>query len=420
MGIRKEDRYLIDLQDLGKFRKEIGKISTPKIFPSNYNHTIYFNNQDHEVPFEVSVKGRRYSPEPFNGQLGLDGKWILEIKQDSVKNRFRLREKIRTELGLEEILMKLKKDSFIKFFPLAFNLEPYVVDSCRREHHLINNEEDFRITIDDDLGYSFFDGKKVVYLGKEDFARVEIKIPPCFLDSEEKNKISDLIIKYHLIPVISKKDSAYNLLGKYLRSKSSKKIPESDTEMEAKFLLGKEQQYVFNSIKRDFEKGDIEGFAICKEIPHVFEDGRLHYYIPPFDAGIRLGLKGKSKTITLKENSETIKGDLIEIVKRKETKPDLSIAILESTPICRKRKYFVTENLETNNSYSITVDRCTFEDKELFQMEIEGLLFSPSKFEENRVVKDICYIGKKLITKYPFLKPTSLTKRDWFVSLKKD
>ena len=43
-----------------EFIKELGPIIYPQIFPTNCNQTIYFNNSEHEVPFGVSIKARRY------------------------------------------------------------------------------------------------------------------------------------------------------------------------------------------------------------------------------------------------------------------------------------------------------------------------------------------------------------------------
>lgn len=75
------------------------------------------------------------------------------------------------------------------------------------------------------------------------------------------------------------------------------------------------------------------------------------------------------------------------------------------------------ENRINKNSYCILIDRCTFNSDELFQMEVEGILLPPTKDKEREVIKDIAYITKRLIRKYRFLKPTTLTKLDWLKDL---
>ena len=50
-------------------------------------------------------------------------------------------------------------------------------------------------------------------------------------------------------------------------------------------------------------------------------------------------------------------------------------------------------------------------------MEVEGILLPPTKDKEREVIKDIAYITKRLIRKYRFLKPTTLTKLDWLKDL---
>lgn len=421
MVTRKEERYIIETSKAEKFIEELKPIISPEVFSVDYNHTLYFNNSEHEVPFEASIKGRRYASGPFSGNLDPEEEWIFEIKRDIISENSRLREKQRENLRLKEILEKLSKMDKIETSPINFPLGPYVVDSYRRRHY--RGGDDFRITLDDNLVYHFleggFSGKEI---GREDYTRVEVKIPVHKISSAEVQRISNVLNMLEAEQIISKKDMAYNLLSKYLRNKYGRSVPSSDIEIEAKLLLDKEHQHVFNQIKNDIENKSIEGFVIPKEFPYVLEGGKLHYYIiNPQNDYLRISVKGKAKTIISKENSEII-GDAFGlncIIKRKEIKEPLSddVLSLPSKIIYRKRKYFIAENEKTRNSYSILIDRSTYDHNELFQMEIEGLLLNPSATEETEIIQEIADLTNKLIKKYPILKPAPLTKLDWLKTL---
>jgi acyl carrier protein len=420
---RKEERHVIESSKLNEFIDEIRSITSPKIFPRNYNHTIYFNNFEHEVPFEVSIKARRYSSSPFDVNLNLDDKWIFEIKRDTIVGNSRLREKKRKELSLREILEELSNTNKIEETPITSALGPYVADSYKRSHYVVKGEKDFRITVDDNCTYFFFEeGLNSNQIGKEDYARVEIKIPSDKINTTNAQRIQQILSNFEAEPIISKKDMAYNLLSRYLRDKYRRYVPSSDTEIEAKLVLDRKNQHLFHQIKKDFENGCIENFALMKEFPYVIETGELNHYVPgPKGDFLRISTKGRSKKITSKANLEIVSDPLgLDcIIKRKEEKEPFSES-LHSMPvktIYRKRKYFLVENDETKNSYCILMDRCTHENNELFQIEIEGLLLSPSSNEEKEIIQDISYIGKKIIEKYPVLKPVPMTKSDWLKTL---
>ena len=421
--IRKEERYFIRNSKVKEFTKKIASFTYLKNFPNNYNQTLYFNNSEHEVPFEISIKARRYTYSPWKEHFRLDPeeKWIFEIKRDLVHQNSRMRQKERENLKLKEILETLQKR--IENITITHPLRPYVADNYRRKHFIIKGGSKFRITLDDKLKYYLFDsrlgGGKI---GRESFSRVEIKVPQNKLDSLEFYRIKELLQDLGADTIVSKKDTAYNLLSEYLRKKSKKKVKPSNTEIEAKLSLSREKQQIFRQIKNDFYNGNIDGFEILKAFPYILENGKLHrYLITPHNDCLRISMKGESKRIIYKGNSEIVNDSfrLNCIIKRSEVKAPFSLNLLRlpSKTIYRKRKYFIVENRINKNDYCILIDRCTFDSDELFQMEIEGILLSPSKDEEKEVIKNIAYITKQLIKKYRFLKPTTLTKLDWLKDL---
>ncbi|MCW1296443.1 MAG: polyphosphate polymerase domain-containing protein [Candidatus Parvarchaeota archaeon] len=415
---RTEERYLIEASNSNKFLKEIESIVSPQVFPTNYNHTLYFNNNEHEVPFEISVKARRYSSSPFDGKLNLDDEWIFEIKKDQASSALRLKEKERKNLSLKKILDEVLR---INGMPIQLKLQPYVADSYRRAHY-VSKENEFRITIDDQIDYFFFDKEfNGIKIGNEDYARVEIKIHPDKTNSKNVQRIRETLINFEAEPVISKKDMAYNFLSKHLRDKHKYYVPNANIEIEAKLILDGADQFVFHQIKKDFESGGINGFSVLNKFPYVLETGELDHYLLNQNEFLRISTKGKSKRITRKSNVEILNDPfgLNCIVKRSEEKDSFTASILQLPlkTIYRKRKYFLVENEITKNSYCVLIDRCTHEQNELFQMEIEGLLQFPSPDDENKMIWDISYITNEIIKKYPVLKPAVLTKLNWLRNL---
>lgn len=420
---RKEERYIINKTKTQDFVKKISQITSPEIFPTNYNHTLYFNNVEHEVPFEVSIKGRRYGYEGFTGSFEPEEKWIFEIKEDFISKNSRLRRKQRENLTLEEILKKLSGGKLLGGYHITSPLGVYGADSYRRSHYKIKGKDNFRITIDDDITYYLFEerfnGNEV---GREDYSRVEIKILPHEPGSPEVYLIHNILEELGAEPTVSKKDMLYNLITDYLRRKTQCYVKPSNIEIEAKMLLGRENQHVFHQIKKDFYSGFINGFVIPENFPYTLEGGKLHrYVITPNGGYVRISIKGKSKKVVSKEGSGIVADPLGLncIIKRREIKESLSgnLLALPSKTLHRKRKYFIVENEKSKNQYCILIDRCTYDDDELYQMEVEGLLLSPSRDEEKELVRDVAYLTNQLIKKYPVLKPTTLTKLEWLKNM---
>jgi hypothetical protein len=424
MKTRKEERCYIQTSKLGEFIRGIKPITTEKEFKTGYNQTLYLNNSEHEVPFGISIKARKYSKLSWGKKikLNLNDEWILELKKDLIIEDSRLRQKERKNLKLKDISKILQKET--KDFSLSLPLRPCVADSYRRRHYLVKGSDDFRITIDDNLNYYFFESGLIgIKIGQEDYIRIEVKVPPNKLKSSKFKMIRNLLLKLKAEPIISKKDTAYALLGKYLRNKFNEKTAKSDIEIEAKLSLDGRKQNIFHKIRNDFKRGRINGFGPMKGFPYILESGRLHKYIVNHQNNyIRIGLKGDSQTTTLKENSETIK-DLLNlncILKRREIKISQPKKDLNQSlrMLYRKRKYFIVQNNKNKETYCILIDRCTCGAKELFQIEIEGLTLSSLRDKEAEIIKDIAYITNKILRKYKDLKPTTQTKLDWLKSLK--
>lgn len=426
MVSRIEERYYLEAHKVKEFLKELDQIASPRVFSTKYNQTIYFNNFEHEVPFDISIKARRHVDYVVGEEFELypEEEWFFDIKKEVASFGFFVKEKERKKMKLKEILEIVKNiDKIIGGTFFTQPLRPYIFDSYERKHYVIRGDDRFRITIDSNIKYYFFEtGLTAKQIGSEDYYRVEIKVLPNELSSLEYKKIRSCLQTLGAEMITSKKDMAYNLLSKYLRKKNNRYVPQSDTEIEAKLSIDKEHQYIFHQIKKDFYDGIIPGFEVDRNFPYTLESGQLHYFINLGDGNYqRITSVGRSKKLTMKENLEIVNDPfgLNCIIKRKEVrKPVDSIPNLSSIKaIYRKRKYFIVKNKKTERNYCILIDKATYNTNELFQMEIEGLLLSPSKEEEIEVVNDIAFITNRLVEMYKCLKPTTLTKWEWIRNL---
>ena len=415
MVVRIEDGYYASLPQIREILAEI-RTAKHKTFPTDHNHTIYFNNSEHEVPFGVSVRGRRYSSHEFDGNLSHDGEWIFDVKRDFIYPPFRLTKKESQALTLKEIMQKVSTDAICGN---ASQLFPYCADSYRRKHFQVGNDEDFLITVDDNIKYYFFEQPlQAIPIGEEGSVRMEIKVPLSRMGSKEFNTIQRILNEKGAEPTISRQDMLYNLITAHICSKANAYHNRSDTEIEAKLSLTGDDQSVFQMIKDDFMHGLLPGFSIPDTFSYTLEGGGLQRYITGLEGkSLRLSIRGGSKSVTSKGISKVEDDNfgLRCIVKRSEIEEQFndSLLSLPSMMLYKKRKEFVVRNNTTGTSYCISMDRCTSGYKELYQIEVEGLLLAPSNDEEKKLVNDIACLAKILIWRYPELKPTALSKFEW-------
>ena len=76
----------------------------------------------------------------------------------------------------------------------------------------------------------------------------------------------------------------------------------------------------------------------------------------------------------------------------------------------------MVERAEGQGEYAVVIDRSTHKGHELYQMEVEDVLVSPSFNLERRSVADVASIASFMVEEYS-LEPTTLTKGEWLMSL---
>jgi hypothetical protein len=125
---RAEIRYYSEPGRTRKVRKALSHMMNRNIFPNPYNQTLYFNNDEHEVPFTYSIRARRYQNKPLRTRFKLNPKddWIFELKTTrSVNGRFIRHKRRDEELTLREILDRVGRMRKVGGVRIRHKLAPY-------------------------------------------------------------------------------------------------------------------------------------------------------------------------------------------------------------------------------------------------------------------------------------------------------
>ncbi|MCL5239116.1 MAG: hypothetical protein M1286_01420 [Candidatus Marsarchaeota archaeon] len=413
---RREERYIIDSSRAGEFTGLIRPFSEPQTFVDRYAHTIYFNNQEHELPFEVLIRARRYADGHLDGHIDMETAFTREVKVEIEPGNT---EKEREAGTFGSIMAENAKITKVLSNPITSPLVPYVATSYERTHYGVG--DGCRVTVDNDVRYYVMEGLTAIPMATEDGTRVEVKTQNGY-GNAAATKIKEALAAVNAEPIIQKKVAAYNLLCEHLRSRSGARPPAYEIEIESKLLLSGEHQYVIHSLKGDFLSGAVNDFEIFPEMPHTLERGKIYRYLFADDGVIRRINKGEGldMTYTTKGGREIVDDafGLGCIVKRRETERAVP-ASLERTvgrSLERRRKYIVVRKKSTGDTYSVQVDVSAYERERMFQVEIEGLA-PDSPGAASRTAEDVALLTRFAVRKYPFLSPTKLTKEEWLRSI---
>jgi len=422
---RAEIRYYVEPGKAPKVRKALSHMMNRNIFPNPYNQTLYFNNDEHEVPFTYSIRARRYENRPLRSRFKLDpqSEWIFEFKTTrSVNGRFIRHKRRDEELRLGEILEKVGRIRKLGGVRIPHKLAPYAAASYARSHFL-ENQNGIRVTVDEDVRFYRFTGDTTgKMLGKADHAIVELKIPPRRTASPLATELHRVMKAHEGQQGISKKATTFNLMvEESSRAGDAYQIPRHDTEIEAKIALDGDAQDVFREVREDFSRGKLNGFKVSPDYPKVMETGKLHHYaLTPANDYVRIEPRTDSEYLTVKEDLEVAEDPykLGNVIRRREVTGRAPASLLKqpSRILQRKRKYFMVERAGGPGEYAVVIDRSTHKGHELYQMEVEDVLVSPSFSVERRSVADVASIASFLVEEYS-VEPTTLTKGEWLMSL---
>jgi hypothetical protein len=422
--VRAEIRHYIDARRAEQFKLNLFELMSLNSFPNPVNQTLYFNNKEHEVPFTYSIRGRRYQQQPFKDHFKLkpSDKWIFEVKNTRSEHGRFIRHKRRNEmLPLREILTRVKRMNRLGRIQIPHRLSLYAGASYRRNHFL-ESDRGVRVTMDQDVRYFTFQDLTGMLLGASNKAIVELKIPPGRTSIPLVRKIQGLLRKENAEQGISKKATIFNLIEeKAKRLGDAYKEPSHNTEIKAKIALDAEDQSIFPRVRTDLAEGKIEGFRPSKSYSSVMETGKLYHYVQmPAHEYVRFETSGQSRSATIKENFQVVQDPfrLGNVIKRREIEEPIQPDMLRLPYkiLTRRRKYFMVERDGRSREYAVMMDRSTHRGHELYQLEVEDVLRSPSQRTESRSINDVASLANYLIEEYS-LEPTTLTKNQWLMSL---
>lgn len=419
---REELRYLVFNPE--EIMAKIDPYVTRKQFSENeIVQTIYFNNDNHDVPFSLSLKIRQYLPSsPTILELNQE-KYFLDIKKRNQDNK---KEKVRLEGNLRELLKIINQE-----FKYSDNLlRPFIAVEYSRKHYVPKDNTNARITLDSDIKYYYFPSgqSKAIEIGREaNYSRLEIKIGEP--NTKFANTINQIVKNEKLFPIISKKFMGYLLLKNYQTSLVDKEFIKElkDCEIESKIEI--ESDKIFPKIKY-FCEHQLTNFEIPSHFPYVFDSASINRYYQNGDDYFKALFKGDKVRIVRKSKVEVManKFDLVCVTKRKENKEpvsELDSNLISSSKLLsellRTRKAFYLNNIETGRFYHVTLDHCVSGQKSLYQLEVEYTgIYSTSvvkqndlKIIEQEVIEDIAYITNELLINFPELKQSILTKQEW-------
>ena len=408
---RTESRY--GMADCGEFIEALaGRFRPISFSDKNFVQTIYFNNDDHEVPFGTSLKLRRYVSDPTQPVLSGDG-YFLEIK----RGRDKQKDKVRIGLDIEGARQYVN----VMSPGMAEPLRPYMAVVYNRQHFVPSDGSQARLTVDGGMRYFFFRDDGAEPMGEEAaVSRVELK------ESSQNNAsmfVKDMLSGFGAVPIVSKKCKGHYFVNEYHVGYKGKKFHRELPETEVEAKLGATGEMSFRQIKELFRTGHLS-FVLLEHFPFTVESGSIQRYYRHNGRVFKVSYKEGGAT-RVEKGIKVVLDDPLHlgcVVRRTEKKDiavpfDSPIITSEYRELYKMKKAFYVRNMVTNRFYHLSVDCCTGLGDPLYQMEIEytgtfGEIIRAGNAQDD-VVKDIATIAAAAMSIDSALKPTQLTKEEW-------
>jgi len=415
--IREELRYLCDSPQ--EFISLIHRFFTQTRFSENDSiETIYFDNDEHVLPFIASARARRYCTSTCELPALNNDQYFLEFKVSDGTTK----SKERSEDSLE------RATEIANERPLALRglLRPYVAIQYHRNHYVPRRGTGMRVTVDTDIRYFFFPQgeKNAVAIGQENhFGRVEIK--DAGSHPHLRTTLSQALDRTHSIPIISKHFTAYRFLHTYRRTHFPRapvnEFPTQKikTKLEAPGL----SERLFHPARDIFTNNTSMTHTICPTYPYVAESARIHRYHLINDHVVKALVRGnRVSIITPTHNTQEYeqRGHLLILNRSQRTEFShlRECASILSSPLAAeiesKKKMFWLSNRLSGRMYRIALDRSTHETDALYQIEIEYQgATAPVDPSLDAIAHDIETIAQRLTAIDPGLTYSQRTKSQW-------
>lgn len=444
---RIEQRFMVPQNEADKVLRRLKDLFSP-VFYSNKSitQTIYFDNEELCVPWGTSIKARRYiKPTDQAETFNPTEKFFCEIKTEK-KAGHSGREKIKFLSTLPDFgRWATEKLSDILN---SQKIHPYLLIQYHRQHFILPQQNEMRVTADIAMAYGFFQKNHLVWLGHETGLRIEIKISPRMEEEPAYLLLLNLLQQHGAVMTISKKEQAHNFLGRYQDQFGDKLQKELfQTELEAKFTVESPAAYnFFLKLKKAFSEKKIAGFYI-DPYPYTKASASVNFYWTRLEKGealdgVKLLYRGGEFRIVTKAQTRIIKdhyGLNCLMIRREEkgerfkhSRENLQRVLAEHTEkfgaltprgcLLRSRLAIWPENLKTGRIYHLSLDRCAQNGRVFYQLEIEYVgkkaTYDPTPTDPlNEIISELAALSHEVCcfteNEETKLRPSQLTKLEW-------
>lgn len=334
------------------------------------------------------------------------------------------------------------------------NTRPYAVVEYLRNHLVSKkNRQALRLTIDQNVRYGFFikNTQSPIPMGQENFVRIELKVRPDYLESEEHRMVLKIISKFSPLPVISKRAYAYSLISWFInKTFGTRPLKEiNDCENEVKFSVSHpEPAKLFSDLRKYFQDNPSRHF-LSETFPYSLENAKVNHYWGCDDGkgnlreGLKLMFVGTHVKPIFKGNTVLVPATNQVVMERSEIKGDyfsysptahkkflrqIEARLGKLTYmgyLHRSRRAFYSETKDTKRIFHLSLDECQCPDgRVLWQIEVEYVARYGDRIDDTNkealkqiiqqetaelanVVFSFCNKGGEILA------PTNTTKFNW-------
>lgn len=413
---RRERRFVIPSVD--EFLALLAPHVERVFFSSNeYVETLYFNNDHHQIPFDMSLRARRYLPAVGPPTLDDTAEYFWEVKMGSE----RMKAKHRTLDRLANIVGHLNVEQLS-----TDPLRPYVATTYHRRHYISPTMAGMRVTVDDDIRYYYFPpgAKTAVPIGAPDQPRVEIKEREDLVGLWPR--IEALLVRVQALPTISKRYRTYHYLRQHRLRQLQRPFERTAAGCEFEAKLTAPSGDLFVELRAAAAADELAGFVIAPDFPWSTESASINRYYRDAVGEFKAILRGGTARVVWKGAAQVLPGlpPDVTVLKRRETKQEVVGAWGEPMrsaqllgEINRKKKSFWVQEPSGTRLYRINLDYSqgfTFTDV-LFQVELEygGRWLPSAPAAEATITQELTALVAAVRRRFPQLVPTPTTKWDW-------
>ncbi|MBN2122644.1 hypothetical protein JW721_06360 [Candidatus Micrarchaeota archaeon] len=361
---------------------------------------VYFGNGKGGLPFNKTIKARRYLKGPSDpGILERGARFFLDVKEKEGRHN-------RKERFAEDTLGNLGE--FANGY--CAGLRPYFLAEYSRKHYSLKGIKGVRVTVDDGLVYSFLprEGAGIMLGREEGFLRVEVKMDGA--DAGRGEVIRNVFGSMPHYRAISKKGVGLTLVSAYREALSPLHLENEFPGVRIKSRMGALGEEILEDARRLFLVG-VGRFKVLGDPWRVgVESFMREYWIGENEREFETRRVYADTKVFSRGPSLTIADSrfLGCISKRWKGEPRIlpidAPLFAESSQLGgfhEAGKYFYITNSETGRAYAVSLSACSSKGRALHQLEVsyagtQGVPQERRKAEDS-VISDLEHITEALL-----------------------